>query len=351
MFEFAISQHRKRPLSRRFLGSWVLSLVAHAAALGILIEFPELLRPGSHMWLRFPTLNVTPPPEPEWRTVAIVGSSGRLALPSAETLRRAMYNWSRSETAMQAPPIRVRWGDDRPTSSGNTTEPAPPVQPGLGTQEPKPIPDIASTSTAAQETARGESANDPSRAEFPVSLAAAGAADAKRPPVFLPAPERTEPRRIPQRIQQDPPEPPGAMTEPRAVDGTKVAEAAPPQSRPAPRLFADEQSAIRTEGSGLFDTKGFPLGEYAQIIIDRIKGNWLIPSNLRDSQGRSTLIFFIEKDGSVSNLRVVTSSGSQSLDLAALSAVLASKPLPPLPGGFPGEHVGAKFVFSYNEPQ
>ena len=50
------------------------------------------------------------------------------------------------------------------------------------------------------------------------------------------------------------------------------------------------------------------------------------------------------------DLKVVASSGSQSLDLSALHAVLLSKPLPPLPGGFPGEHVGAKFVFFYNEP-
>ncbi len=92
------------------------------------------------------------------------------------------------------------------------------------------------------------------------------------------------------------------------------------------------------------------MGEYARLILERIKGNWSIPSNLRNSQGRSTLVFFIEKDGSVSNLKVVASSGSQSLDLSALHAVLLSKPLPPLPGGFPGEHVGAKFVFFYNEP-
>ena len=124
----------------------------------------------------------------------------------------------------------------------------------------------------------------------------------------------------------------------------------PPQVKDPPKVFENEQSAIRTEGSGLFDTKGFPLGDYAQLIIERIKGNWFIPSNLRNSQGRSTLIFFIEKDGQVSGLRIVAPSGSDSLDLAALNSVLVTK-FPPLPRGFPGEHVGAKFIFSYNERQ
>jgi outer membrane biosynthesis protein TonB len=49
--------------------------------------------------------------------------------------------------------------------------------------------------------------------------------------------------------------------------------------------------------------------------------------------------------------RIVVPSGSNSLDLAALSAIVGSNPFPPLPEGFPADRVGAKFVFSYNEPQ
>ena len=101
----------------------------------------------------------------------------------------------------------------------------------------------------------------------------------------------------------------------------------------------------------MFDTKGFPLGEYAGIIIERIKGNWSIPSNLRHAQGHTTVIFYIDKNGQYTGLSIVGSSGSSSLDYAALSAIIGSNPFPPLPKGFPGEHVGAKFVFSYNERQ
>jgi TonB family protein len=154
------------------------------------------------------------------------------------------------------------------------------------------------------------------------------------------------PRSIPDSII--PPEPvPERRPEPPQTAAAKPQAGA----RSTAQVFDTQQKAIQAEGSGLFDTKGFPLGDYAEAIIQRIKGNWYIPSNLRNSQGRTTVIFFIGKDGRYTNAHIVTSSGSTSLDLAALNAVLVSNPFPPLPSGFPGERVGAKFVFSYNERQ
>jgi TonB family protein len=117
------------------------------------------------------------------------------------------------------------------------------------------------------------------------------------------------------------------------------------------QVFRDQQSAIRSQGSGLFDTKGFPMGDYATLVIERVKSNWFIPSNLRNSQGNTTIVFYIGRDGHFVDARIVVPSGSNSLDLAALSAIVESNPFPPLPEGFPADRVGAKFVFSYNERQ
>jgi TonB family protein len=173
------------------------------------------------------------------------------------------------------------------------------------------------------------------------------------PTIFLPEPSAQEPRQIPKKVTET-----ATIPQSQAVPGTAASTPDekqkllnPPQVKEEPKTFEDEQQAIKTEGSGLFDTKGFPLGDYARLIIDRIKGNWSIPSNLRNSQGRSTLVFFIEKDGQVWDLRIVGSSGSSSLDSAAQQAIWISRPFPPLPTGFPGKQVGAKFVFSYNERQ
>ncbi len=44
--------------------------------------------------------------------------------------------------------------------------------------------------------------------------------------------------------------------------------------------------------------------------------------------------FVINKDGSLAESRLVTSSGYNSFDLAALRAIRAASPFPPLPASF-----------------
>ena len=166
--------------------------------------------------------------------------------------------------------------------------------------------------------------------------------------VPLPAPDAA-PKQIPRNVEVATITPPTTIP-PAVAPPPPKAPATTPSTAKVDRKAA-EQQVIQSEGSGLFDTKGFPLGDYANIIIERVKGNWSIPSNLRNSQGRTTVIFYIDRNGRFSDARIVVSSGSSSLDYAALSAVIGSNPFPPLPKGFPGDHVGAKFVFSYNERQ
>lgn len=115
------------------------------------------------------------------------------------------------------------------------------------------------------------------------------------------------------------------------------------------QIFDNEASALQSpQASGFFDTKGFEFSDYSQYVIDRIKRNWSIPGSVRNANGRSTVIFYIEKDGQISRLRVVNPSGIALLDRAALNSILESLPFPPLPNDFPGEHIGAKLVFAYN---
>ena len=75
------------------------------------------------------------------------------------------------------------------------------------------------------------------------------------------------------------------------------------------------------------------------------------PFKFRNSQGHTTVVFFIDKDGRYTDARIISSSGNYSLNMAALNAIINSNPFPPLPQGFPGDHVGVRYIFSYNEPQ
>jgi protein TonB len=55
--------------------------------------------------------------------------------------------------------------------------------------------------------------------------------------------------------------------------------------------------------------------------------------------------FTIHRDGSVSDSRVVQSSGYSSYDLAALRAVQAAAPFPPLPQSYDQDSLGVTVEF------
>ncbi len=334
MFDFAISQTQRRPPGKRIFASWIISCLAHFVMLLLLIQFPQLLQGGMyHRYRAFPLIsNILKPVEDDtedWRTVALVKDPSRMMAPSAETLKRLVYDWDKEESG--PPPIRLSWGDVE------ISRPDLPPIPRIRRDFEESDISLPPNEFASAESSSGSNAGDTESGE---SLAQESAEADKKQPAFAsseePSPkielaENAAPSRIPDSIPKSPEMPPAAEE--------------------TVRVFEDEQKAIRSHDSGFFDTEGYPLGEYTNIIVERIKGKWFIPSNLRNSRGNTTVIFYIDRDGSFMNARIVMSSGSNSLDLAALNAVIESNPFPPLPEDFPGDHVGAKFIFSYNEPQ
>lgn len=315
--------------------AWMASCVVHALMIVILIQFPELLRGGRYHGFRpFALLTSALGPlagdqdEGErWRTVTIIRDPEKMIAPSAAALRRQL---GLDKPAGGAPIIKVQLGKD---DLAAFNEKAPPM-PRMGRESrdrdndekrvvlPPPNASAAATPPDAQ----------------PSKNSASGTSSATAPIVHSePTPARPGQMTLP---------PPGPPSE-------SVADASKPPAPPSPtsgvRVFDDEQKAIRSSESGFFDTKGYPLGEYITLVKERIKGRWFIPSNLRDSKGRTTVIFYISKNGRYTDCRIAATSGSTSLDLAALKAVMDSDPFPPLPKDFPGKHIGAKFVFSYNE--
>jgi protein TonB len=86
-------------------------------------------------------------------------------------------------------------------------------------------------------------------------------------------------------------------------------------------------------------------------VVYVVRRNWyaVIPESARlGEKGRVAIIFEIVKDGSVPELRLVRSSGSDALDRAALAGIHASAPFPPLPSEFTGNHLVLQFIFLYN---
>jgi len=101
----------------------------------------------------------------------------------------------------------------------------------------------------------------------------------------------------------------------------------------------------------LSDTLGVDFGPYLSRVVLIVKRNWysVIPESARlGEKGRVAIVFEILKDGSVPQLRLVASSGSEPLDRAALAGIHASIPFPPLPDEFTGNHLVLQFIFLYN---
>jgi TonB family protein len=334
MFDFVISKDRQRRSPTRIFASWIISCLIHACFLLLLIQYPQLLRGG--MYHRFHPLSAianlfgTTPPDDDsnWRTVTILQTP--MIEPSAATLKKYLKDWS--QKGAESPPISIRWGNEQKRALENLP-PMPKIiqEPNAPNRLPPPNEAPARGALAGNST---ESTPGSS------TIVQADPNAGKAGTVNLPPPGPASKSEVASN------NPPSSIPE-----GIKPPVA--PQPKESAKVFENEQKAIRSSDSGFFDVpEGFPLGEYADLITERIKDKWFIPSNLKKSQGHTTIIFYIGKDGRFSNARIEpsASSGNTSLDLAALKAIIDSNPFPPLPKGFPGDRIGAKFVLSYNEP-
>ena len=102
----------------------------------------------------------------------------------------------------------------------------------------------------------------------------------------------------------------------------------------------------------LSNTRGVDFGPYLAQILAFVRENWyaVIPESARlGEKGEVSLVFDIQKDGSVPKVELVSSSGKRPLDLAAIASIRASIPFPPLPSEFTGNHLLLQFNYFYNE--
>ena len=337
MFDYAASRNQRQKLSRLVQACLCLSFGIHVLFIVMLVQFPQLLQGGMLNRFRLIALiteGLTQKPaddEDNWRTVTVLRPQTKMDAPSIEQLKRLLYDWEKQGTEKKAPPIRIRWGNEQ--KAALDVQPPPKIKPGSGSSEPQtPAAEMASTGQGPSSEAQSPAGKSQDGAPtLPVTVRAESAGGNKDV-INLPPPKPLA------KIET------AADTAPRSIpDAVK-----PPAEKF--RIFEDEQKAIRSSESGFFGTEGFPLGEYANQIKERIKGKWNIPSHLQSFQGHTTVVFYIDKNGRYGNARIVTSSGSNSFDIAALMAVIESDPFPPLPKGFPGSRIGAKFVLSWNEP-
>jgi protein TonB len=173
-------------------------------------------------------------------------------------------------------------------------------------------------------------------------------AEAQKPKIEKPAEEVPKPSEkallLPSKEDKKKPTPPPVSRPGRSVATPAVslptADEDTPGSTGGPAPGAGGSAGI---GGFKIDQADFRYPVYIERMVMIITLNWFKPTPV--VQTNPVVHFQIERDGTITDARLVTSSGLAFVDRAALRAVLASSPLPPLPADYAGPHLGIQVVF------
>ncbi len=109
---------------------------------------------------------------------------------------------------------------------------------------------------------------------------------------------------------------------------------------------------IGVQGSGGVGTSaaspfGNRFGWYEKLIRERVAQRWRtndVEARLRTAPP-CIVTFNIARDGNITNIKVIQSSGSYALDQSTVRAIYEANPMPPLPPGFEKSSANIEFWF------
>lgn len=108
------------------------------------------------------------------------------------------------------------------------------------------------------------------------------------------------------------------------------------------------QGGMGFSGPGGGDFAGkFP--SYVDAVRNRISSNWLqstVDPSVRWAP-RADFSFTVLRDGTVTNVQMLQTSGNRSVDNSALRAIQSSSPMSPLPSNYSGSSVTVEFWFDF----
>jgi TonB family protein len=303
---------------------FLLSVIFHALLILIVLFSPELLRRGKYL----------------------------MGVPVERSKPQMTYLWIPPEVLrrLREPPPETNALSDR---NRRAQGPSPSIDPN-GLRMP-----YSRGNTKLPEIAGGATPSPPAAAPTPPPGAGGNPAPQPAPPA--PPPKKDDGLRL-EDVQ---PESGGGsrLHLPSLTPGQSIQESLQAASRGRSRggipgegdsnlQFENLHPNFSTEAPIILsDTRGVDFGPYLARIVYIVRRNWysVIPESARlGEKGRVSIVFEILKDGSVPQLRLVASSGSEPLDRAAVAGIRTSIPFPPLPEEFTGNHLVLQFIFLYN---
>lgn len=254
--------------------------------------------------------------------------------------------------------VRSMHQSAQPQAPRRLAPPSPP--PGPVAQAPQPTPIIAAT--PAIEAPKLEAP----KIEVPAAIQANNAVAPKAvqapperpklafedvgagPPRTSPNPNRVVP--LPKEVVPDPLHKPT----PQSGGGGAIVGDLGDSSLVNPNaLHAPSQGEAKSNLQLLSDPKGVDFKPYMIQVLAAVRRNWLaiLPDSARlGRRGRVIIQFAIDRSGAVPKVVIAEPTGTDALDRAAVAAISASVPLPPLPSDYKGDQIRLQLAFSYNMP-
>lgn len=132
---------------------------------------------------------------------------------------------------------------------------------------------------------------------------------------------------------------------PKRLKETKEIGMKPLTSEKKEEVFVEKEETPSIGGTKVesIDAPYFPFSYYLNQVLSFISSNWYKPP--AEEGTFCTIYFVISKTGRIIDSKVENSSGNSAFDRAALRAVLASNPLPPLPYDYYEEKLGIHLRF------
>jgi periplasmic protein TonB len=156
-------------------------------------------------------------------------------------------------------------------------------------------------------------------------------------------------RPVQQAVRDTPKPTPPVKRAPMDAPGRTAAVGSEERGGETPRETGPQSAGVGLStgdgGTGTqFNAGTFCCPEYIAGMLQGISTYW---SARQAIGGVTTMRFTIERDGTLTDIRVVRSSGNQMLDFLAQRALLAMRKLPPLPDAYPHSSLVVNLDFEY----
>jgi TonB family protein len=144
---------------------------------------------------------------------------------------------------------------------------------------------------------------------------------------------------------------PGTPLPKTETKGTTLVEAKPKSQAKAKAEAKAEpkkgENVVKRQGLGARIEGAEALGYsyYLNVILTRISDNWLNPYAGEAKVLTATVVFVIERDGTVKEVKVEKKSGDAAYDASCERALLVLDRLPPLPPEFTGPRLKLHLEF------